>query len=154
MPAAFGYGHPDMEPARSGGVTSPVPGQRVIPTLRITDETRSRAFYVDQLGFRVDWEHRFEPHLPVLLQVSRDGMTLYLSQHAMDCAVGGLVHLFVDHVDDWHAELRGKGVAVELPPTDQPWGLREMHLVDPDGNRLRLCTRRPGRLRARDAGYP
>jgi catechol 2,3-dioxygenase-like lactoylglutathione lyase family enzyme len=143
-----------MEPARSGGVTSPVPDQRVIPTLRITDEARSRAFYVDQLGFRVDWEHRFEPHLPVLLQVSRDGMTLYLSQHAMDCAVGGLVHLFVDRVDDWHAELGGKGVAVELPPTDQPWGLREMHVVDPDGNRLRICTRRPGRPRARDAGYP
>lgn len=115
--------------------------QRVIPTFRISDETRSRAFYVTGLGFHVDWVHRFEPHLPVLLQVSRDGMTLYLSQHVMDCAIGGLVHLFVDRVDDWHAELVGRGVAVERPPTDQPWGLREMHLLDPDGNRLRICTR-------------
>lgn len=115
--------------------------QRVVPTFRISDETRSRAFYVTGLGFHVDWAHRFEPHLPVLLQVSRDGMTLYLSQHAMDCAIGGLVHLFVDRVDDWHAELVARGVAVERPPTDQPWGLREMHLLDPDGNRLRICTR-------------
>ena len=128
---AFGY----------GGVVTRSPLPRVIPTLRITDEARSRAFYVEGLGFRVDWEHRFEPDLPVLLQVSRDGMTFYLSQHVMDCAVGGLIHLYVDRVDDWHAELAGRGVPVELPPTDQPWGLREMHLLDPDGNRLRICTR-------------
>ena len=121
------------------------PRQRVIPTLRMTDEARSRAFYVDGLGFRVDWTHRFEAHLPALLQLSRDGMTLYLSQHVMDCAIGGLVHLFVDSVDAWHTELRSRGVAIELAPTDQPWGLREMHLLDPDGNRLRICTRRSRR---------
>ena len=118
-----------------------MPLQRVIPTLRITDEARSRVFYVDGLGFRVDWEHRFEPDFPVLLQVSRDGMTVYLSQHVVDCAVGGLVHFYVDRVDDWHAELERRGVPIEMPPTDQPWALREMHLRDPDGNRLRICTR-------------
>ena len=121
------------------------PRQLVIPTLRMTDKTRSRAFSVDGLGFHVDWAHRFEPDLPALLQLSRDGMTFYLSQHVMDCAPGGLIHLFVDRVDDWHAELRRHGITIELPPTDQPWGLREMHLVDPDGNRLRICTRLSGR---------
>ena len=113
----------------------------------MTNEARSRAFYVDRLGFRVDWTHRFGPELPALLQVSRGGMTFYLSEHVMDCAVGGLIHLFVESVDDWHAELHRNGVVIELPPTDQPWGLREMHLLDPDGNRLRICTRlsrRPG----------
>ena len=50
----------------------------------MTNEARSRAFYVDRLGFRVDWTHRFEPELPALLQVSRDGMTFYLSEHVMD----------------------------------------------------------------------
>ena len=121
-------------------MTAP-PSQRVIPTLRMTNEARSRGFYVDGLGFRVDWTHRFEPHLPALLQVSREGMTFYLSEHVMDCAVGALIHLFVDSVDAWHAELQQHGVGIELPPTDQPWGLREMHLLDPDGNRLRICTR-------------
>jgi catechol 2,3-dioxygenase-like lactoylglutathione lyase family enzyme len=32
-----------------------------IPILRIFDEAKARAFYVDWLGFKVDWEHRFEP---------------------------------------------------------------------------------------------
>lgn len=42
-----------------------------IAILRIFDEQKARAFYVDFLGFRVDWEHRFEPALPLYLQVSR-----------------------------------------------------------------------------------
>ena len=46
------------------------PVQRVMPTLRITRYAQSRAFYVDGLGFRVDWEHRFEPHFPVFMQDS------------------------------------------------------------------------------------
>ena len=37
--------------------------------------------------------------------------------------------------------------------TDQPWGLREMHVLDPDGNRLRICTRLAPRLRERGAGH-
>ncbi|WP_369374059.1 glyoxalase superfamily protein [Promicromonospora sp. Populi] len=32
--------------------------------LRIQDETYAREFYVDYLGFSVEWEHRFEPGLP------------------------------------------------------------------------------------------
>jgi catechol 2,3-dioxygenase-like lactoylglutathione lyase family enzyme len=38
--------------------------QRVFPTLRITDYEKSKSFYVEGLGFDIDWEHRFEPDLP------------------------------------------------------------------------------------------
>ena len=48
------------------------PQQRVMPTLRMTDYARSKQFYVEGLGFQVDWEHRFEPNFPVFAQVSRD----------------------------------------------------------------------------------
>ena len=34
---------------------------RITPILRIFDEAKAREFYVDFLGFKVDWEHRFEP---------------------------------------------------------------------------------------------
>ena len=51
----------------------PLPEQRVIPALRITDYERSKAYYVEALGFTVDWEHRFAPHLPVFMSVVRDG---------------------------------------------------------------------------------
>jgi predicted enzyme related to lactoylglutathione lyase len=115
--------------------------QFVIPALRITSYTKSKAFYIDGLGFTIEWEHRHEPHFPVFMQVSRDGLTLYLTQHRGDCQVGGLVHLFVPDVEKWYAELTAKGVAVQTPPTESVPGIRNMTVVDPDGNQLRVCTR-------------
>nr|WP_206023799.1 glyoxalase superfamily protein [Saccharibacillus alkalitolerans] len=43
----------------------------LIPVLRIFDERQAKDFYVEYLGFEVDWEHRFEEGLPLYLQVSR-----------------------------------------------------------------------------------
>jgi hypothetical protein len=80
-----------------------MPEQRVVLALRITDYERSKVFYVEKLGFGLEWEHRFEPHLPVFMSVVRDGMKLFLSEHAGDCQVGGLVHLLVPDTDFWAA---------------------------------------------------
>ena len=80
--------------------------QKVSPTLRITDHARSKTFYIDSLGFNADWEHRFGKGLPVFMQVSRDGILLYLSQHEGDCKPGGLLNLYVPEGDAWYARLR------------------------------------------------
>jgi catechol 2,3-dioxygenase-like lactoylglutathione lyase family enzyme len=114
--------------------------QQVVPTFRITDYARSKAFYTDGLGFAVDWEHRFEPGFPVFMQVTREGMALYLSEHEGDCQVGGLVHLYVPDVDAWYEDLRDRDVLVDAPSEDLP-GLRGIEVVDPDGNQLRIYTR-------------
>jgi len=115
-------------------------GQRVVPALRITDYKRSKAFYTDGLGFSVEWEHRFEPHFPVFTSISRDGMEIFLSEHAGDCQVGGLVHFYVPDVDACYAELREKQIAVKEPPNESMDGMRDMTVVDPDGNQLRFIT--------------
>lgn len=117
--------------------------QEVFPTLRITDETRSRAFSCDGLGFTVDREHRFEPGLPLFLQIRRDGRSLSLSQHTGDCQVGGLVYLYVPDVDAWYAAACDNGLPVDGPPTKQPWSLRDFRVTDPDGNQLNIGTRSP-----------
>jgi uncharacterized glyoxalase superfamily protein PhnB len=80
----------------------------------------------------------------VFVQISRDGMEIYLTQHTGDCEPGGLVHLYVPDVDDWYAELSGKGVAIKEPPCEDLPGLRMMTVVDPDGNQLRIATRLSG----------
>jgi hypothetical protein len=49
---------------------------RITPILRSFDEAKAREFYLDWLGFTVDWEHRFEPELPLYQQVSRSGLVL------------------------------------------------------------------------------
>jgi hypothetical protein len=111
--------------------------QRVIPALRITQYARSKAFYLERLGFELEWEHRFEPHFPVFMSVVRDGMRLYLSEHAGDCQVGGLVHFVIPDVDAWHREFQRRGVQATDPPNND-LGFRNMTVTDPDGNQLRF----------------
>lgn len=115
--------------------------QKVYPTLRITDYEKSKSFYVDGLGFQIEREHRFAPHLPVFMTINRDGLSLYLTQHAGDCQPGGLVFLYVEDVDAWYAELTSKGVKAESPPQDFEGRLRDFRVIDPDGNKLDICTR-------------
>lgn len=114
--------------------------QRVFPQLRMTSWDRSRSFYVDKLGFKVDWEHRFEPGFPMFTQVSRDGLSLFLTEHAGDCQPGGAVYLVVDDVDALYREIGSRGVQPQGGPEDTPWGRREMMIIDPDGNRLRFAN--------------
>lgn len=116
--------------------------QRMIPAFRTTDYTRSKAFYVEGLGFKIDWEHQFEPHFPVFAQITKDEMTIYLTEHTGDCQVGGLIHFFVPNVDSWYSELKlNKETSIIEPPNEDLEGLRMMKVVDPDGNQLRICTR-------------
>jgi catechol 2,3-dioxygenase-like lactoylglutathione lyase family enzyme len=112
----------------------------IVPTLRTRDYETAKKFYVDGLGFRVDFEWRHAPGFPVFAQVSRAGMRLYLTEHEGDCDGPGLVYFYVQDVDAWQAEFLNRGVVAESPPIDQPWGNRELHLRDPDGNRLRVCS--------------
>ncbi|WP_288380878.1 glyoxalase superfamily protein [uncultured Massilia sp.] len=109
----------------------------VTPILRIFDEAKAREFYVDFLGFQVDWEHRFEPGLPLYLQVSRDSCVLHLSEHHGDCCPGAGMRIQVGDIDAYHAELTAKQYGYARPGIgDTPWGSRDMSIADPFGNRL------------------
>lgn len=107
------------------------------PILRIFDEAKAKEFYVDFLGFAVDWEHRFDPELPLYLQVSRGSCCLHLTEHHGDCCPGAAVRIHVDDVDALHAELNGKTYRYARPGVElMPWGTRDMSVKDPFGNRL------------------
>lgn len=112
--------------------------QRVTPQLRSTNWARTRAFYEDGLGFSVQWEHRFEPGFPTFAQVSRDGLSLFLTEHSGDCQVGGAAYIVVEDLDALYREISQRGIKVGEPPQITPWGTREMCVIDPDGNRLRF----------------
>lgn len=114
--------------------------QLVTPQLRSTNWERSRAFYVDGLGFTVDWIHQFELRLPVFAGITLEGRTLFITEHRGDCEVGGAVYILMDDVDAFYRTLVARGVRVLEPPEEAPWGVREMMVVDPDGNRLRFAN--------------
>lgn len=114
--------------------------QTVIPQLRMLSAATSLPFYVRGLGFEIDWEHQFEPGFPVFCQITRLGQTLFLTEHAGDCQVGGAVYLCVPDVDDCYRAFVQNGVAIAQPPENTPWETREMIVIDPDGNRLRFAS--------------
>jgi catechol 2,3-dioxygenase-like lactoylglutathione lyase family enzyme len=116
--------------------------QSVIPQLRIANAEKSLAFYVDGLGFSVDWKHQFEPGFPLFFQITRAAQTIFLSEHAGDCEVGGAVYFLVPDVDACYSAFLSRGMAFSKLPEDTPWGTREMSLIDPDGNRLRFASER------------
>lgn len=110
---------------------------KTTPILRIFDEAKAREFYIDFLGFTVDWQHRFEPGLPVYMQVSKDGCVLHLSEHNGDCCPGAALRIETNRLDDFQRELLAKNYRYARPGIEpMPWGSRDMSIMDPFGNRL------------------
>ena len=106
--------------------------EEAIPVLRIADAVRAAAWY-RRLGYNQEWEHRFEPGFPAFVSISRKGEArIFLSEHTGDAVPEGLVYLRVREIEPIAVEF-----GVEI--VEQPWGC-EVHLVDPDGNRLRVSA--------------
>jgi uncharacterized glyoxalase superfamily protein PhnB len=51
--------------------------------------------------------------------------------------------LWVADVDRLYDEIAARGAVVQLPPTNQTWGTREIGVRDPDGNVLVFATKQP-----------
>ena len=51
---------------------------------------------------------------------------------------GVWMSVWVDDVDVVHQHCLKQGLEVTMPPTDEPWGVREMHIRHPDGHVLRI----------------
>jgi catechol 2,3-dioxygenase-like lactoylglutathione lyase family enzyme len=117
----------------------------IVPLLRMFDIPATRAFYVDYMGFGVDFEHRFEPELPLYMQVSRGACRLHLTQHHGDCCPGSAVRIDCDDVLGLHTELVGKAYNFLRPGVQSPlWGGTELTLIAPAGNRLVFVQRVEG----------
>ena len=82
--------------------------ERAVPIFRIFSLDKAREFYLDFLGFKVDWEHRFEPGAPVYMQISRNGLVIHLSEHHGDGTPGSIAYVYTTGVRELHRELNDK----------------------------------------------
>ena len=107
------------------------------PILRIFDEAKAREFYVDFLGFAVDWEHRFGDDFPLYMQVSKDACVLHLSEHHGDCCPGAAVRIETSGLEGYQQRLLASSYRYAKPGiVNTPWGTKELSVTDPFGNRL------------------
>ena len=118
----------------SGQLGSPV------PVLRVQRADHARDFYLNHLGFSVEWEHRFEADLPLYMRISRDGARLDLSEHHGDGTPGTVVWIPIADAKALRDELSSKRYSRARPGIDRraPGG-PTIEVVDPFGNVLRLC---------------
>ncbi len=128
-----------MSQSESSPSTRPIRYLQTIPILRIFDVAKAKAFYVDYLGFSVDWEHRFEDGLPLYFQVSRGELTLHLSEHHGDCTPGSTAFVIMNGLREFHREITAKKHPNLRPGIRKmPWSAEMMEVTDPFGNRIRF----------------
>jgi catechol 2,3-dioxygenase-like lactoylglutathione lyase family enzyme len=118
----------------SGTATAKATGVRfenTVPILRVGSLQASIDYYVEVLGFVVDWH---EPKS--VASVSRDGHGIMLCEGGQGNP-GTWVWIGVSDSTTLFDEYTAKGATIRLPPTNYPWAY-EMHVEDPDGHVLRL----------------
>src|SRR5262245_24523335 len=114
-----------------------------IPVLHVSSSVVAEDFYCNKLGFTRSFAYRpTGADDPCYMGLVRDHAWLHISSFPGDGAAGSLVFLVVDDVDELHRELLGRQVAIDMAPTDQTWGNREMYVRDRDRNKIAFV--RPG----------
>jgi catechol 2,3-dioxygenase-like lactoylglutathione lyase family enzyme len=103
----------------------------VTPILRVQDLSASIDYYVDVLGFRVDWKHP-----GIMASVSRGRCGIFLCEGDQGNP-GSWVWIGVEDAEALCDEYRRKGAKIRHPPTNYAWAY-EMQVEDPDGNVLRF----------------
>ena len=94
--------------------------------IRPADYQRSLRFYRDELGLAVAREYGV-------------GTVFFAGQSLIELAghgepnAGGALWLQVRDVYHTQDELEGRGIAITREARQEPWGLHEMHVTDPDG---------------------
>jgi uncharacterized glyoxalase superfamily protein PhnB len=106
----------------------------VVPILNVKNCAASIEYYVGKLGFTKKWDWGTPPTFGC---VTRGKVEIFLCEGAQGRA-GMWMSIFMVDVDALHEEYKRSGAIIRLPPTNMPWGTREMNVEDPDGHRLRM----------------
>ena len=110
-----------------------------IPLLHVSDPVSAENFYCKQLGFEKTFSYQpFGETGPCYFGIVRDRVRVHLSSFPSDRIAGNAVVLVVDGVDALYKEFLLKGVEIDLAPTDQDWGNREMYINEKNNNSIRF----------------
>jgi uncharacterized glyoxalase superfamily protein PhnB len=111
--------------------------EKVIPVLRIFDYKKAIEFYVEWLGFKINWEHTFEDNTPVYLEIEKDGLIIHLSEHHGDGTPGTNVFVWCDGVKEFHKEIINKKYKYNKPGLEKTfYGSLAVKVIDPFHNQI------------------
>ena len=125
---------------------------RLTPILNVSDIVQSFVWF-EKLGWKKGWDWGTPPTFG---GVCSGACEIFLCQGAQggrgksslrmtggsdgdDAAEKGVwMSVWVDDVDAVHARCLEQNLEVTHPPTNEPWGVREMHVRHPDGHVFRI----------------
>src|SRR6185503_13212323 len=115
--------------------------------LHARDLDAMTSFYVDVLGFAVEWEPDADN---IYLSSGIDNLALHRAPagSSTDGTAQALDHLGLivraaDDVDRWAAFLESRGVTLDAKPKTHRDGARSCYFRDPDGNRVQIIHHPP-----------
>lgn len=111
--------------------------EKVIPVLRIFDYKKAIEFYIDWLGFKINWEHTFDDNTPVYLEIEKDGLIIHLSEHHGDGTPGTNVFVWCNGVEEFHKEIINKKYKYNKPGLEKTfYGALSVKVIDPFHNQV------------------
>jgi uncharacterized glyoxalase superfamily protein PhnB len=103
---------------------------QMLPGLPLSDVAAGIEYYQRVLGFQVNYAQH---DLGVM---DRDDVTVLLIQRRPEHSGVSFCEAYVRDADALHTELVGRGADVQGEPVSHPWGLRDFHVLDLEGNRI------------------
>ena len=111
--------------------------EKIIPVLRIFDYKKAIEFYIDWLGFKINWEHTFDKNSPVYLEIERDGLLIHLSEHHGDGTPGTNVFVWVTGIEEFRTEIISKNYKYNKPGLEKTfYGALALKIIDPFHNQV------------------
>jgi catechol 2,3-dioxygenase-like lactoylglutathione lyase family enzyme len=106
------------------------------PIFSIFDYEKAKAFYIDWLGFTIDWENKPD-NSPIYLQISLDGIVIHLTEHRGDCSPGARIPIEnFSSLATYHEKLLAKNYKFNRPSIEKAlWSINAicMEAIDPFG---------------------
>ena len=106
--------------------------QGIGPVFQVSDLNSALQYYKEALGFKAEFQ------FGSYAGVSHGDACFHLCAHQIHQRPngGGAAFVFCDEVDDYCQEIKENGAMVKMEPADQPYGMRDFIVLDPDGNHL------------------
>lgn len=109
----------------------------ITPIFRIFEVEKAEAFYIDYLGFKLDWTHQFEENMPKYIQISLKNAVLHLSEHHGDSTPGSAIRIKISNIKKYISTLLEKEYASVKPDLENtPWNTTEFTIIDPFSNKI------------------
>ncbi len=125
---------------------------KLTPILNVSNMSESFAWF-EALGWTKGWDWGTPPtfggvrsgHCEIFLCLDGQGHRASRPLRAIhgfddDDAVpeGVWMSMWVEDVDAVHRNCVAHGIEITMPPSDEPWGVRELHVRHPDGHIFRV----------------